>query len=114
MAVPVDPDAEAQFALIVSLFVTRTDVIGPDLGKRAFGSNSLRAGGKIFAMVTKLGGVTYKLPREVVAEYVAAGEGTHFDANTGVPMKEWFTLGADSTLDPVELAEQAYRFGGGV
>lgn len=110
--VTVKHDADDQFAALVSLFITRPGVVGPDPTKHAFASNSLRVNGKVFAMVTSLGGITFKLPQGVVSAYVAAGQGKHFDANKGVPMKEWFTLAADSTLDPVELAETAYRFVG--
>jgi hypothetical protein len=99
-----------QFDLLISLFITRPGVTPPDSTPRGFGANSLRVKGKIFVLVARTGGLIFKLPREVVTAYVNAGEGRHWDANKGVPMKEWFVIGPNSTLDPVALANAAYIF----
>ncbi len=38
------------------------------------------------------GGLVVKLQAERVEELIAAGEGVHFDANKGIPMREWLSL----------------------
>ncbi|WP_022881351.1 hypothetical protein [Gryllotalpicola ginsengisoli] len=105
-----DAAAEEQLALLVALFATRPGVTPPDPAKRSFGANSLRVDGKIFALVPKFGGLTFKLPRETVAELVGAGEGVRFDPTRSRPLKEWFVLSPESALDPVELAEAAFAY----
>ena len=45
-----------------------------------------------------------------VDELVDAGEGVHFDANKGTPMKEWLSLDPGSGLDWLPLAHEALEF----
>jgi hypothetical protein len=81
---------------------------GVGLG-RMFSSNSvLNARGKIFAMFVK-GRFVAKLPRQRVAELVAAGVGTHFDPGHGRLMKEWVAV-ADADGSWIELAREAHAF----
>jgi hypothetical protein len=51
-----------------------------------------------------------KLPAARVDVLVAAGEGVRFDANKGVPMREWLSVDPDSALSWQELASEAFAF----
>ena len=51
-----------------------------------------------------------KLPAARVDELVAAGDGVRFDANKGVPMKEWLSLDPASQLSWRQLAQEALVF----
>ena len=65
--------------------------------------------GKIFAMFVR-GRLVVKLPAERVGELIAAGEGVHFDANKGTPMREWLSLDPDSARPWLGLATEALDF----
>ena len=41
---------------------------------------------------------------------VDGGDGVHFDANKGTPMKEWFSLDPESELAWLPLAREALDF----
>jgi hypothetical protein len=51
-----------------------------------------------------------KLPAARVDELVGAGEGVRFDANKGVPMKQWLSLDPESRLSWHELSREALAF----
>ena len=95
---------EERFERLVDELVGIEGVSPPSPG-RGFGSSALKFRGKIFAMLVR-GHLVVKLAKGRVAELVAAGEGRHFDANKGTPMKEWFTLG-ESCLDWSPLTQEA-------
>ena len=76
-----------------------------------FGSNALKVGGKIFAMLVR-GSLVVKVPRKRVDELVDAGEGTRFDPRGGRPMTEWLVLDPASELDWTSLATEAMRYVG--
>ena len=99
---------EDRFEQLVTEF-TGVDDVSPPAGGRRFGSQALRRHGRIFAMLTG-GCLVVKLPRARVDELVVAGEGVRFDAGKGTPMKEWFTLRADSALSWSDLAREALTF----
>ena len=82
------------------------DGVSPPSAGRGFGSSALKFHGKIFAMLVR-GQLVVKLSQARVSELVAAGEGRHFDANKGTPMKEWFTLDESSGRSWSELAREA-------
>jgi hypothetical protein len=79
---------------------------------RGFGRSALRVRGAIFAMVVR-GNFVVKLSQASVDALVASGEGVRFDANKGVPMREWFVVDEASTLDWGVLADEALAFVGG-
>jgi hypothetical protein len=56
------------------------------------------------------GSLVLKLPAPRVEELTAAGEGVHFDANKGTPMKEWLSLDPDSGQAWLPLACEALDF----
>lgn len=97
-----------RFEQLVSEF-TGVDDVSPPAGGRRFGSQALRRHGRIFAMLSG-GCLVVKLPRTRVDELVAAGDGVRFDAGKGTPMKEWFTLRAESGLSWSDLAREALAF----
>jgi hypothetical protein len=75
---------------------------------RKFGSNGLKAGGKLFALFTQ-GTLVVKLPRERVAQLVAAKVGKPFDPGHGRLMKEWLTVTGAKALW-IELAREAFVY----
>ena len=77
---------------------------------KGFGSTGqLKVDGRIFAMLVR-GELVLKLPRSKVDELVGGGEGTHFDAGKGKPMREWFVLSSKSKEDWLPLAREAMTF----
>ncbi|HEX4704857.1 MAG TPA: hypothetical protein VH352_22200, partial [Pseudonocardiaceae bacterium] len=85
--------------------------VTPPGSTSGFGSHALRVRNKIFAMLVR-GHLVVKLPKTRVTELVAAGQGDHFDANKGTPMKEWLSLDPDSSLPWLPLAKEALTFVG--
>jgi hypothetical protein len=83
--------------------------VTPPRGGGGFGRSALRFQGRIFAMYVR-GELVLKLPAERVEGLVRAGEGVHFDANKGVPMREWLSLRPDSGLPWLPLATEALDF----
>ena len=83
--------------------------VEPPRGGSGFGRSALKYRRRIFAMHVR-GRLVVKLPAARVAELVAAGHGDHFDANKGIPMKEWFALDPDSALSWEDLAREALAF----
>ncbi len=74
-----------------------------------FGSNALKVGGKIFAMLVR-DSLVVKLPRRRVDELVDAGEGVRFDPRGGRPMTQWLVLDPASKLGWLPLAAEAMQF----
>jgi hypothetical protein len=83
--------------------------VTPPAGGSGFGRSSLRYHGKIFAMLVR-GRLVLKLPADRVTALIARGDGLAFDANTGTPMREWFSLDPGSGLDWLTLATEALEF----
>jgi len=86
-----------------------TEGVTPPRGGSGFGRSALRFRGKIFAMHVR-GALVLKLPAERVEALVRAGEGVHFDANKGTPMREWLSLDPGSDLPWLPLAAEALDF----
>jgi hypothetical protein len=85
------------------------DGVMPPRGGSGFGRSALRYRARIFAMFVR-GRLVLKLPADRVGELVRSGEGVHFDANKGTPMKEWFSLDPESELAWLALAREALDF----
>ena len=101
---------EDRFDDLVGELLTTVGVTPPSPGG-GFGSSALRYQNKIFAMLVR-GRLVVKLPKARVDELVAAGDGDHFDANKGKPMKEWLSLDPASALPWSPLAREALEFVG--
>jgi hypothetical protein len=86
-----------------------TEGVTPPRGGSGFGRSALRFQGKIFAMHVR-GALVVKLPAERVEALVRGGEGAHFDANKGTPMREWLSLDPASSLPWLPLATEALDF----
>ena len=56
------------------------------------------------------GRLVLKLPRERVAELIATGAGTPFDAGKGKPLAEWLALGDPDDATLLDLAREAATF----
>jgi hypothetical protein len=106
------PTPEERFDRLVGELIDRPGVsYGKDEPGTAnrFGSNALKIGGKIFAMLVR-GALVVKLPRGRVDELVGAGQGVRFDPRGGRPMTEWLVLDPDSQLSWPPLAAEAMQF----
>jgi hypothetical protein len=88
------------------------DGVTPPRGGSGFGRSALRYGGKIFAMLVR-GRLVLKLPASRVTALIRSGNGVGFDANKGIPMREWLSLDPDSDLDWLSLASEALDFARG-
>lgn len=88
-----------------------TEGVGPPRPGGGFGSSALRVDNRIFAMLVR-GRLVVKLPKQRVDALVEAGHGVRFDANKGMPMKEWLSLDDGSPLAWPELAREALAFVG--
>jgi hypothetical protein len=86
-----------------------TPGVTPPRGGGGFGRSALRYQGKIFAMLVR-GRLVVKLPARRVDALVEAGDGVHFDANKGTPMREWLSLDPGSGQDWLTLACEALDF----
>ena len=106
-------DAAAQFATLVSTMLSRSEATyGRDESRgarRSFGATSLKANGKIFAMLVN-DRLVVKLPAERVDELVAEGVGDRFDPGHGRIQKQWLSVRADSADVWLDLATAAEAF----
>ena len=101
---------EERFERLAEALAGRPGVTLPGMdGARGFGSSALKAGGSIFAMLTR-GRLVVKLPRARVAGLIASGAGEPFDAGKGRPMKEWVTVAGADGATWLALAEEALAF----
>ncbi|MDQ4096779.1 MAG: TfoX/Sxy family protein [Actinomycetota bacterium] len=99
-----------RFAALVEEFADTPGVAVPERsGRRAFGSDTLRVDGSIFAMMSG-GRLVVKLPSHRVAAEIESGAGTPFDGGKGKPMKEWLTVATDDSDTWRALAREALGF----
>ncbi|WP_207537684.1 hypothetical protein [Sabulicella rubraurantiaca] len=80
--------------------------------KRGFGRDSLTVGGRIFALPDG-DSLVLKLPAPLVDALVESGTGVPWDAHRGRALREWVALGPGTAARWPELAEEAWRAGGG-
>lgn len=99
---------QARFETLIDECLVVDGVTPPGPG-RGFGSSALKCHNKIFAMLVR-DHLVVKLPRARVDELVRTGEGERFDANKGIPMKEWLVLGSSSKLSWSGLAREAIAY----
>ena len=78
-------------------------------GRRSFGADALKVGGKIFAMLVG-GHLVVKLPASRVSQLVHSGDGARLDTGGGRIMKEWLSLSPSSQLPWLPLAREALEF----
>jgi hypothetical protein len=100
---------EARYASLVDQLGGRRKVRHVSEGKGFGSSGQLKVEGRIFAMLVR-GELVLKLPRDRVDSLVAAGQGRHFDAGKGRPMREWFVLSPASRRPWTALAKEALEF----
>jgi hypothetical protein len=107
---------EEQFADLVATMLARSEATyGADESKgarRSFGSTSLKANGKIFAMLVK-DRLVVKLSAGRVDELIEEGSGERFDPGHGRLQKEWLSVGSPAPDDWLALASEAEAFVGG-
>jgi hypothetical protein len=107
--------ADERFEALVEEFAGVPDVEVPGVGEpggssgRRFGSDALRVGGSIFAMVTG-GRLVVKLPRDRVQALIGSGTGAPFDSGKGRPMKEWVAVVEEDGATWLALAREALDF----
>ena len=104
-------DNAAQFAQLVEEMLTRsTATYGNDEShgaRRSFGSTSLKANGKIFAMLVK-DRLVVKLSEERVNALIDEGAGERFD--NGRPQREWLSVASERYEDWLALAVESEQF----
>jgi hypothetical protein len=98
-----------RYADLIKKFASDESVTSISEGRGFGSSGQLKVEGRIFAMLVR-DQLVLKLPRARVDELVAQGDGLHFDAGKGKPMREWFVLSATSRKRWEPLAREAYEF----
>ena len=114
------PEEEAtpaqHFAKLVEAMLARSQATyGNDDSKgarRSFGATSLKANGKIFAMLVK-DRLVVKLPAGRVEELVSDGAGDRFDPGHGRIQKEWLSVSSTDYADWLALASESEAYVGG-
>jgi hypothetical protein len=105
--------ADEQFARLVDEMLSRSeatygnDASGAHGARRSFGSTSLKANGKIFAMLVKERMVV-KLPEERVNALISQGVGSRFD--NGRPQREWLSVSSEAYDEWLALASESEQF----
>lgn len=94
-------DAE-RFGTVVAALALESDVTT----SRMFGSDALKANGKVFAMNVK-GRLVVKLVAERVLELLASGVAAPFDPGHGRVMREWVAVSDRADVDWLDLAREA-------
>lgn len=96
------------YAAVVKAFENDPRVTLPGTGK-GFGSNALKVGGKIFAMLSSKSGFVVKLSEARAAELVTSSVGEYFDPGRGKLMKSWVVVTAGERWW-IPLAKEARAF----
>ena len=104
--------AERWSALVEKMLERSNATYGSDESRgarRAFGATSLKANGKICAMLVK-DRLVVKLPRARVDELVHAGAGVHFDPGHGRVQNEWLSVNSQDADEWLAYATEAESF----
>ena len=104
-------DAAARWqALVSDVLADGIATYGNQAGpQRAFGSTSLKTGGRIFAMLVK-GRLVVKLPAARVTALVESGAGERFDPGHGRIQKEWLAVASDDAAAWRALATESEAY----
>ena len=94
--------AAERFGTVAAALALESDVTT----SRMFGSDGLKANGKVFAMNVK-GRLVVKLVAERVLELLASGVAAPFDPGRGRVMREWVAVPDRADVDWLELAREA-------
>jgi len=96
------------YAAVVKSFENDPRVTLPGVGK-GFGSDALKVGGKIFAMLSSKSTFVVKLSEARAAELVNSALGEYFDPGRGRLMKSWVVVTAGERFWAA-LAKEARAF----
>src|SRR5688500_12200372 len=115
MATDGDGLARERFAVLVDTMLERSEATygrqGTKGARRSFGSTSLKANGRIFAMLVK-DRLVVKLPAARVDQLIEEGRGDRFDPGHGRLQKEWLSVQSESPDHWLALATEAETFVG--
>jgi hypothetical protein len=98
--------------LVETILATGRATYGSDDGDRkgrAFGSNALKTGGRIFALFSH-DRLVVKLPAKRVEALIDDGIGHRFDPGHGRLMREWLDVEVDSPETWLDLATEALTY----
>ena len=109
MPTSADSPAQKAYAAVVAALCAEAGV-SHDASTRGFGAATLRAHGKIFAMLASRERFVVKLPQARVAELRESGAGAAFDMGHGRVMREWVVITAASQSIWIALAREALRY----
>ncbi len=105
--------AQERFAGLVETMLARSEATyGSDASqgaRRSFGATSLKASGKIFAMLVG-DRLVVKLPATRVDDLVEQGAGDRFDPGHGRIQKEWLSVASAAPEDWLALASESEAF----
>ena len=99
-------------ASVDALYRSLAERYGADPGAsrgRGFGSNALKADGRIFAALSN-GRLLLKLPAGRVKALIEDGLGQPFSTGPGRVKKEWVTIAPSSADDWMRLSEEARNY----
>lgn len=102
---------EVRYEALVKSIIAGSSSAAVGQGKGFGSTGQLKVDGKIFAMLVR-GKLILKLPRDRVSALVASGDGEHFDAGKGRPMRQWLALAPTSRKPWLALAREAMGFAG--
>jgi hypothetical protein len=98
--------AEDFYRSVAARYAVKSDAGLPSKG---FGSNALKANGKIFASLTK-GRLLLKLPPARVDALVKSKKAERFSTGVGRVKKEWVTVGPSTEREWLALADEARAY----
>ena len=100
--------AQARFAKLADQLGRAEGTSGPR--RQGFGSKSLFAGRKMFAILDGTGALVLKLPPARVAQLILDGTGGPWHPGKGAPLKEYLAVGLDHQAKWLALAKEARTY----